>query len=386
MVAASADKKNLQKKRASAVVHEDELQRALNSIASALMQPANKDIAHLDMNCVTTIDLAPIVPAVRDKLFRLSLSNIDVVDTFGLMTIIENADRLFMLSLDFYKAGFDAAAINFEISKLFVRWRKNDVSELRGVHFGGIPSKALLAGFFMALMEGRPVVDDMEDIENGVVGAKFWLTTSLPTSQYTLEAKAFATKFESFETQERLSDDSIHIQEICERFLFELQPLNLVPVVDAAAATDADAAAATDADAAALQEQGVIDVAPVDSGDKYSDAKRERDRYMWQWYPYTCNSCGVVWQPNCVTVSWRQSAVSACLHNKRKCATRLEYTQMNNGLQFLTKSHELTPDPTKVVEAAAKGLIVAINPSTKGLDYFKPTTGTGKVSALFPSD
>lgn len=86
---------------------------------------------------------------------------------------------------------------------------------------------------------------------------------------------------------------------------------------------------------------------------------------MWQWFASTCNSCGTVWQPNCVTISWRQSAVSSCLHNKRKCQARPEFARMMNGEKFLTGSHWLTPSPEKVLEAEKDNFIVAIDPRSQ---------------------
>eukprot|EP00966_Prymnesium_polylepis_P096747 2241379-Prymnesium_polylepis.2 len=47
--------------------------------------------------------------------------------------------------------------------------------------------------------------------------------------------------------------------------------------------------------------------------DHYSNTLRERDRYQIQWFDYACKNCGVVWKADCVTISFRQTAVSQCL-------------------------------------------------------------------------
>ena len=49
---------------------------------------------------------------------------------------------------------------------------------------------------------------------------------------------------------------------------------------------------------------------------------------MWQWFDYTCKSCGTVWLKNSVTISWRQTCVSECLKGKKTCQSRREYTDM----------------------------------------------------------
>ena len=43
---------------------------------------------------------------------------------------------------------------------------------------------------------------------------------------------------------------------------------------------------------------------------EYTNSLRERDRYMIQWFDYKCKNCGVVWKADCVTISYRQTAVS----------------------------------------------------------------------------
>eukprot|EP00966_Prymnesium_polylepis_P152737 3528112-Prymnesium_polylepis.1 len=62
--------------------------------------------------------------------------------------------------------------------------------------------------------------------------------------------------------------------------------------------------------------------------DGYSNATRERDRYMIQWYAFRCKNCGCVWRKDTVTVSFRQTAVSECFKSKKTCSLRAEYARM----------------------------------------------------------
>lgn len=104
----------------------------------------------------------------------------------------------------------------------------------------------------------------------------------------------------------------------------------------------------------------------------YTNVLRERDRYKWQDADYTCKSCGVVWPKHSVTVSWRQTCVSECLKGKRSCVSRNEYAQVQAGNLWLTTKHVvgnelgngLTPVPADVLDAEAKGLTVAVDPTT----------------------
>lgn len=106
----------------------------------------------------------------------------------------------------------------------------------------------------------------------------------------------------------------------------------------------------------------------------YADEKRERDRYMWQWFPYTCKSCGIIWKEHTVTISWRQTCVSECLKGKKKCANRPEYERMLAGESFITEQSAtgLTPDPEDVKAVAAEGKLVAIHPR-HGRQLFTPS-------------
>ena len=111
----------------------------------------------------------------------------------------------------------------------------------------------------------------------------------------------------------------------------------------------------------------------------YTNATRERDRYMMQWFDYSCKSCGVVWRKHCVTISYRQTAVSECLKGKRACDARPEYTRMMDGEDFITDKHmignggkDLTPDKDDILAAEKLGLLVALDPDTKTPLYFRP--------------
>lgn len=111
----------------------------------------------------------------------------------------------------------------------------------------------------------------------------------------------------------------------------------------------------------------------------YTDATREMDRGMFGWFDYTCRNCGTVWAENSVTVSFRQTAVSECLKNKRPCASRPEYGRMFAGETFLTVKHcignggnDLSPKPEDVAHYAAQGLLVGVNPLDGQYKFFRP--------------
>lgn len=112
---------------------------------------------------------------------------------------------------------------------------------------------------------------------------------------------------------------------------------------------------------------------------EYTNSMRERDRYMIQWFDYKCKNCGGVWQADCVTISYRQTAVSQCLKNHKKCVDRDEYTRMMNGERYITTKHmsgnggtDLTPSAMLIREAKRQGLLLAIDPDSKRVVGFKP--------------
>ena len=110
----------------------------------------------------------------------------------------------------------------------------------------------------------------------------------------------------------------------------------------------------------------------------YTQPGREQGRYMWQWFDYTCKSCGLTWVKNSVTISFRQTAVSECLRKKRACNARPECIEMLSGSLFITKQHcvdiggtRLTPTPDEVLTAEKSGLLVGIIPNGNR-EFFKP--------------
>ena len=121
-------------------------------------------------------------------------------------------------------------------------------------------------------------------------------------------------------------------------------------------------------------------IAAAASAIEYSNMARERDRYMIQWFDSKCSNCGVVWKAHCVTISYRQTAVSQCLKGHKKCVDRAEYTRMQAGELYITNNHmagnggtDLTPTPALISAAKTAGLIVAIDPSDKKPLYFNPS-------------
>ena len=112
--------------------------------------------------------------------------------------------------------------------------------------------------------------------------------------------------------------------------------------------------------------------------DHYSNVLRERDRYQIQWFDYACKNCGVVWKADCVTISFRQTAVSQCLKGHKKCSDREEHARMQAGERYITTKHmagnggtDLTPSTALISAAKAAGLIVAVDPANKTPLFFK---------------
>ena len=105
--------------------------------------------------------------------------------------------------------------------------------------------------------------------------------------------------------------------------------------------------------------------APTSSRGTYTNAQRERDRYMWQWKDFVCVNCGFCWPKHAVTISYRQTAVSECLKQKRACALRTISQRVLDGDIWLTNKHvigqgglDLTPTPQEVLDAEAEGTVV----------------------------
>ena len=108
----------------------------------------------------------------------------------------------------------------------------------------------------------------------------------------------------------------------------------------------------------------------------YSNATRERQRYMWQWEDYKCKACDVVWKKHSVTISWRQTTVSHCLRKSKQCVKNSFYVDMCNGVKWLTNNHvygqggnNLTPEPKLVLQSEAIDKLVSINPQTMLPEY-----------------
>jgi hypothetical protein len=112
---------------------------------------------------------------------------------------------------------------------------------------------------------------------------------------------------------------------------------------------------------------------------QYSNAAREKDRYMMQWFDYSCKSCGAVWAKHSVTISFRQTAVSNCARGVRSCASLQEHARMADGERFLTTKHmlggsgtNLTPLPRDILLAEKRGLLLAVDPASFEYLYYKP--------------
>jgi hypothetical protein len=146
--------------------------------------------------------------------------------------------------------------------------------------------------------------------------------------------------------------------------------------------------------AAAASTQSVLRMAAehIQLPTPYTDAIRERDRYMMQWFDYKCGNCGTVWTKNSVTISYRQTAVSECLKGKRGCTSRAECARMLSGEKFITIKHmagnggsNLTPSSAIIKSAEEHGLLVAIDPEQLRPSFFKPHP-TKPPPAKIPAD
>lgn len=110
----------------------------------------------------------------------------------------------------------------------------------------------------------------------------------------------------------------------------------------------------------------------------YKNAKKERDRYMWQDEDYRCKHCGFVWPKHSVIVSFRQTAVSNCITRKKSCSAWKEAHDVEEGGLFLTETHivgnprgvQLTPPREYVLACDAKGFKVGVNPVTAEYEVF----------------
>lgn len=115
--------------------------------------------------------------------------------------------------------------------------------------------------------------------------------------------------------------------------------------------------------------QNAQDVPPVVLS-AYANNVRERDRYNWQHEDHVCKNCGFVWPKHAVTVSYRQTAVSECLKEKRACDQRSISQAVLGGALWITDKHivgnpggnGLTPTPAETLAAEQEGLIVAYLP------------------------
>ena len=83
-----------------------------------------------------------------------------------------------------------------------------------------------------------------------------------------------------------------------------------------------------------------------------------------------------MWVKHSLTVSARQTAVSECHMKKRPCRERPEYRRMQQGELFLCTGHTLVPSREDVLDAEARGELVAIHPE-HGRQLFRPGAGVG---------
>ena len=352
------------------------------SIVRALTAPANKHIHHLDLDLdnVSDISFDGLMAPMATLLTHFTLRSLSV----DVAPLLRYADNLVMLSLHDTTIGADAVR---ELMQLYIRWNRHHTG-VRGVHMHQIRSNVRMwyteiayVVVALGLVQNMDVVGHYEEIEHGLIArtgtTKLWFTCSKPDGcnvRMFEDARDIATFEAQVVAEIRLADidaDSF-VTHFVDAFGIVHSPIEsqsppppVPPPVAPPVAPPVPPPAAP----------------PAAPPGRYSDAGREQVRHMWQWYPSVCNSCGTVWQTNCVTISWRQSAVSSCLHNKRKCQSRPEFARMMNGEKFMTMSHWLTPSPEEVVQAEAKNLIVAVDPSSHPesikYTYFHPN-GTSK--------
>lgn len=110
----------------------------------------------------------------------------------------------------------------------------------------------------------------------------------------------------------------------------------------------------------------------------YSNPVRERDRYMIQWYDAICSGCGAQWPKDTVTISAFQTYTSMCLKGKKPCTSRPQFQRVSNGEKFVVDDHmpgnggtDLTPPCEQIKAAAKRGLLTAIDPTTREYVYFR---------------
>ena len=349
---------------------------ALDLIGKALQSERNRHIRDLTLRNITPLQL---------DLDTLTYLNMDILNAIASMRrltlartpttvvdeVLKRASNLEMLCL----SDINISSLHVvSITLLLAKWANLDrdcPNRVRGIAIDNTNLSSdniwvITAGLcFCAIAnndDSVPMTDMFEEIDGGILTTgkcAYWFTHN------TRDAPSKEMYRHLRDLQQRISKDEIYkfIHSWMDQFGDtppEEQPEEEQPEEEQP------------------EEEEPLPVADMASITGYSDAKRELDRHMWQWYSHTCRSCGTVWMEDAVTISWRQSVVSTCLHGKRKCTDRPEYKRMMNGERYLTPAHELTPPAQMAMDEKKKGRIVGIDPTTSTYVLFTPN-GTKKV-------
>ena len=360
--------------KAPSILGEGAVQLAIDQIARNLTKPINREIKQLSLcNSFSHIEqefrvsnAAHLVAArlTHLKLIHLRLSSAEVT------RITLAADRLHLLDLS-HSAELDSTSCR-DLGLLMQRWRaapdETDIRRLVLDGLDGISSEihltTLIYGASMPGMEAWDTVDNSSQITQGT--PKMYLSCDACQPRHWADAiqDAYARPAELAYPNVKLLTAAASPAAVV-----VAQPQRKKQRIQQPSLT------------AAASMQSVLRMAAEHAQlpPAYTDAVRERDRYMMQWFDYKCANCGTVWTKNSVTISYRQTAVSECLKGKRGCTSRAECTRMLSGEKFITIKHmagnggsDLTPSSAIIKAAEEHGLLVAIDPELVQPQFFKP--------------
>ena len=342
---------------------------ALDRVATDMHKPVNAGIRALVLNYdspCSTLSFNGFERLITDSLVQLSIHNL-ILSPRAVSQLSLSADKLHMLDLS-GAAALDSASCR-DLGLLLQRWRADPSGpEIRKLVLDKIDKVAhsielhfILYGGCMPGQEQWEDVDSYSHITSG--------TPRVYVSCDSCDVRTWREAIEMTPMMPPLAFPKVHIVCAATATTAADRPIKMQKVARASLTTlTADVARAS----------LTTRTAPWLNSD-YSNETRVRDRYMIQWFAHKCSNCGAVWKADCVTISYRQTAVSQCLKGQKKCVDRDEYARMQAGERFITNKHvsgnggtDLTPSPAMIDAAKTAGLLVAINPANKTPVCFTP--------------
>ena len=245
-------------------------------------------IAPFDASMLTTIIVQSVQLDTSTVCFLASLTHVTCLD----------------LTDSFVPTKLQLAAL----AQLVCSWRdRPEGSSLAKLILDGCHRLSVRPCEFSPLLDAMGGPDDIERISPvSCADSKVFLSCNLLGESGWEESMQLKKDYEPLKVRLRLLSDA------------ETLPAPVVPP------SDPPPSGATSSSVGVANANGMVH-------SHYADAKREMDRGMFGWFDYTCRGCGTTWATNSVTVSFRQTAVSECLRNKRACASRPEHARMLAG-------------------------------------------------------